>query len=307
MKRIIAWVGVLLLLIGMLGGCKRSEEGTAQIAGAASGVVQQNEGAQKDEAMIPPADQPEAEEPPVAGESVEEKNEVEKDPPTEETEKTEPPPESTEPEETEPEEEIDLNAGNRFSPRKPMEPGYDKYYCDATIEDEFEPGVLTVRLIHDVSYPNKKWPLSTFACVDPVSAVHTNYYDDPEVIARLKLDIYTQSFKITLKEKTKEAVLKAIRELEKLDIVYFAEPLYTQGNESCASSLIDSSVVLNQSVGTVNRSANTTDSGYRPNDSYTEYQYALDQIKLPAAWNSSIGTNSLIDTGIIGKYKSNAS
>ncbi len=230
MKRIIAWIGVLLLLIGMLGGCKRSEEGTAQIAGAASGVVQQNEGTQKEEAMIPPADQPEAEEPPKAGEMITEKEENKQENTTEDTEKIDPPSESTEPEVSEPEEEIDLNAGNRFSPRKPAEPGYDKYYCDATIDDEFEPGILTVRLINAVSYPNKQWPLSTFACVDPVSAVHTNYYDNPEVIARLNLDIYTQSFEITLKEKTKEAVLKAIRELEKLDIVYFAEPIYTQGH-----------------------------------------------------------------------------
>jgi len=244
MKRKIAWLSILLLILGVFGGCKRSPDEAEKVAGAATEVVRQEETetVQPEEEMIPPADQPEAEEPPKAGETVEEKEEQitppetqapqkpEVEEPSVEPEPQEPSEGKDEPEANEPEEEIDLNSGNRFSPRKPAEPGYDKYYCDATIDDEFEPGVLTVRLINAVSYPNKKWPLSTFACVDPVSAVHTNYYDDPEVIDRLNLDIYTQSFEITLKEKTKEAVLKAIRELEKLDIVYFAEPISTVGH-----------------------------------------------------------------------------
>ena len=256
MQRKIAWVSILLLLIGMLGGCKKGVEETTQIAGSAAGFVQSEDA----EEMIPPADQPEAEEPPKAGETI---TENKQETTTEDTEKTEPPqestepeatePKATEPEATEPEEEIDLNAGNRFSPRKRREPGYDKYYCDATIDDEFEPGVVIVRLKNEVSYPNKKWPLSTFFCVDPASVVHSNYFDDPEVIAQTDLSSYTQRFKITLKEKTKEAVLKAIRELEKLDIVFYAQPNYIYSIELPAPS----------------------------QNSFSDH--AIDQIKLPAA------------------------
>ena len=233
MQRKIAWVSILLLLIGMLGGCKKGAEETTQIAGSAAGFVQSEDA----EEMIPPADQPEAEEPPKAGETI---TENKQETTTEDTEKTEPPqestepeatePKATEPEATEPEEEIDLNAGNRFSPRKPQEPGYDKYYCDATIDDEFEPGKVYVCLKNEVSYPNKKWPLSTFACVDPASVVNDNYIDNPEVISRINLDTFIQTFIITLKDNSKEAVLKAIRELEKLDIVYFATPISTIGH-----------------------------------------------------------------------------
>ena len=93
------------------------------------------------------------------------------------------------------------------------------------------------------------------------------------------LEKFHQQYTIHLKEKTKQAVLDAIKELEKLNYVCAACPGYiwhmdfenetTEGVEEMPARSITA-------VG--------IQSGRIPNDSELEKQTAVDQMYLPAAW-----------------------
>lgn len=96
----------------------------------------------------------------------------------------------------------------------------DKVYCQATLKDDFEPGTILLRLTEKVSAYNKDWSSEIFSCVE----FETVEWKNREEFGRV--NNYQQRYVITLKEKTKEATLAAVKQLEQLSYVAFAEPNY---------------------------------------------------------------------------------
>lgn len=155
-----------------------------------------------------------------------------------------------------------------------------KVYSSATIDDDFEPDSVIVVINKESGAINKIHSKEKFKGVE---------IEDIRDLTKITGDIesknideenYQQILQITLKEKTKKEVLKAIKAFEKLDEVEYVGPNYNTSME------MDEEAVY----GTI------------PNDSLFEDQYALTTISAPEAWDITKGTRTVkvgvIDSGI---------
>ena len=102
----------------------------------------------------------------------------------------------------------------------------EKIFCTATLEDEFKSDVVLVSLTKDSSNLYEAVSPETFACVDYSSVEWTNPCTQ-EKLEHIDTEEYQQEYRITLKEQTKQAVLDAIKCLEKEEFIQIAEPNFT--------------------------------------------------------------------------------
>ncbi len=155
-----------------------------------------------------------------------------------------------------------------------------KVYSSATIEDDFEPDSVIVVINKESGAINKVHSKEKFKGVEIEEIRDLTQITGDIKSKNIDEENYQQILQITLKEKTKKEVLKAIKAFEKLDEVEYVGPNY---NES------------------IKMDEDTID-GTIPNDSLFEDQYALTTISAPEVWDITKGTRTVkvgvIDTGI---------
>lgn len=156
----------------------------------------------------------------------------------------------------------------------------DKLYCNATINDNFDSSTIQIVLNDVSSASNKEYTINDFPEINCSSVVDvTKTISDNIKNGNTNL-INSSSFKrvlnITITNPGKTNVLNAISVLEQRNDVYSVSPNY----------YIEYSSI--------------------PNDEYIDYQWAINNINLPAAWNINTGSDSVlvgvIDTGIDGNH-----
>lgn len=168
----------------------------------------------------------------------------------------------------------------------------EKIYCDATLEDEFSSDRVLVVLKESVSSEAKSYSANNFSEISCQSikdltetATQTmrrekSRTNDSEDRSLVNTEHFKQILSIELKEKSKENVLDAISELEQRDDVLYAGPDY---------SLSIVPIIV-------------------PNPNETEFspEWARIKINLPAAWDKTTGSSSVVvgvmDTGIQGNH-----
>lgn len=190
----------------------------------------------------------------------------------------------------------------------------EKIICKATLDDDFADDSILVVLKHDISMKLKEFNVNDFKCIDILSIkdISSNYAkkiesdylncyseykslnvneqstysssknmvsdanDYANNIIQKKYYNYHQYLVIRLQNKGKQNVLKAIKELEKIDYVYIAEPNYVM--KLCA----------------------------KPNDTKYNKQWAPDDMELEDAWNITKGSKNvkvgIIDSGIASSH-----
>lgn len=160
----------------------------------------------------------------------------------------------------------------------------DKHFCTASIEDCFSDNSVLVTLSSNYSSLTDITTnvIELFEHVNGIESFENlSSYDDtflkyiedenPNFVKKFR-----QTIKLNLNKKSKDFVLKTIKEIEKCDAVYSAEPNYISAPSATA------------------------------NDSYYSIQWALNGtygIDIEEAWNFSVGKSEIrvgvIDTGII--------
>ena len=140
----------------------------------------------------------------------------------------------------------------------------DKLYCNATINDNFDSSTIQIVLNDVSSASNKEYTINDFPEINCSSVVDvTKTISDNIKNGNTNL-IISSSFKrvlnITITNPGKTNVLNAISVLEQRNDVYSVSPNY----------YIEYSSI--------------------PNDEYIDYQWAINNINLPAAWNINTGS-----------------
>ncbi len=105
-------------------------------------------------------------------------------------------------------------------------PAEEKVYCGATIEDEFVPGEVLVVLTKRATEINKSYASTHFSKVKATEIEDLTHIENEKAFEWIDTENYNQILKITLVDKSKESVLKAIKILEQRDDVLSAEPNY---------------------------------------------------------------------------------
>lgn len=111
----------------------------------------------------------------------------------------------------------------------------EKIYCTATVEDEFKPSEVILTLKASVSDPYVVSDQVNFSNSDYEYALWKNRYQR-DASKGVDFSGYRQIFLISLRVRTKENVLRVIKELEALDYVYSAEPNYNLEEEFSVAS-----------------------------------------------------------------------
>ena len=96
----------------------------------------------------------------------------------------------------------------------------------ATEDENFEAGVVLVTLKKKSTVINKKHPPSAFKGVRVDSVTDLSCIENEEAMNWIDKDNYHQILKLELKDKSKSAVLDAIKKLEKRNDVLRATPNY---------------------------------------------------------------------------------
>ena len=174
----------------------------------------------------------------------------------------------------------------------------EKVYPQINIEDDFLDDSIVVVLDKEETFKFIEYSPKNFSgieCIDvrdlmeftkerveqQLKAQESNNWKELESCIEnnmlIDLNNYRRILKITLKEKSKEAVIKAIDMLMEMPGIKTAEPNYIQ--KLCAD---------------------------HPNAENLRYQWALDNINVNKAWDRSIGNSSvkvgILDTGIDGMH-----
>ena len=105
----------------------------------------------------------------------------------------------------------------------------EKMYCKATLEDDFEEGVVLVSLQRSVSATHHLFTVKEFCEMFgiEISKAEAIYWVDPlNENALVNWGKYRQIYSLKLPEKTKQAVLEAIKIIEKHPYVNLAKPNY---------------------------------------------------------------------------------
>ncbi len=101
----------------------------------------------------------------------------------------------------------------------------EKKFCHATLDQEFAPGRVLVTLTKSASRINKKHSAEEFPGVD-IETIQDLTEITTDDLSLVNLPEYRQILCVTLKEKTKENVLRAVKILESLPEVQSATPDY---------------------------------------------------------------------------------
>lgn len=192
--------------------------------------------------------------------------------------------------------EEEFSVASKFGTKEMM--AEEKCFCSSRMEQDFEVGKVLVLLTRESSDLYEPISEKVFSCVDYESVTWKNPYSKEAIeLGRVNKETYRQRYTVVLKEKTKQAVMDAIKELEKLECVYSAEPNHIaildwgpERDEKKTSKEISIQSLTRTSVET---------GGRYPNDDELSQQYAIEKMSLPAAWHISTGKTGTIKVGIL--------
>ncbi len=278
-KRMIALICMSVLLMGMLSACKQQKEPMEEVLAGNEGVE-----------VVPESQEPIKEETPMED-------------PEELT------PEASVPSEEEGgEETIVENAptveessveGTLEDPvlALPADPE-DKFYCNATLEDDFEPGIVDISLTKKVSDPYKRWADEVFGCVE-FETIKLSTLIPSDGACYYDLENFHQQYTIVLKEKTKEAVLEAIKKLESLDYISSASPSFIIEFDPEIPGEVKNDTNKVDQLSAVSSAVPNVQSGRVFKDRFTAQQYAINKMFLPAAWHITTGEIETIQVAVM--------
>lgn len=165
----------------------------------------------------------------------------------------------------------------------------EKIYCNATIDQEFAGGTVLVVLDRNVGAINKVHDKSFFAGVSVEKVVDltaiTNYETaktSDDIVSQIDEENFRQILRLELSNDSKEYVLQAIEELEKIDGIIYAGPNYISNSFDATTS----------------------------DDLFFASQWGLDKIEIEEAWDITTGSSQVrvgvIDSGIASHPDLNA-
>ena len=165
-----------------------------------------------------------------------------------------------------------------------LEEPEQKVYCSATVEDNFEPGVVLVVLKKSATVINMERTVDEFPGIAIESIEDISTIDNDEAMTWVDTSNYHQILKMTLVEKTKDAVIAAIAVLEQNEKVWGANPNYyvalPESSPAGENAVMPLSLYPNDTVVSTNT-------------------YPYSTIKLPQAWAITTGSAS-VKVGVMG-------
>ena len=168
----------------------------------------------------------------------------------------------------------------------------------ATEDENFEAGVVLVTLKKKSTVINKKHPPSAFKGVRVDSVTDLSCIENEEAMNWIDKDNYHQILKLELKDKSKSAVLDAIKKLEKRNDVLRATPNYIFTLDEGLPE--EDSAELEETPSDESGEEETIPSATSSDPNTT--QYVLNKMQLPQAWNLTTGsptvTVGVLDSGI---------
>ena len=105
----------------------------------------------------------------------------------------------------------------------------EKVYGNYSVQDDFAPGEVLISIKKEYSLPNKEWSIDDFSGIAISSITDLMYIDNEESINWVNSGEFRQILRLELYENSKEAVLNAIEELDKLEFVRTAAPNSIRG------------------------------------------------------------------------------
>ena len=168
----------------------------------------------------------------------------------------------------------------------------------ATEDENFEAGVVLVTLKKKSTVINKKHPPSAFKGVRVDSVTDLSCIENEEAMNWIDKDNYHQILKLELKDKSKSAVLDAIKKLEKRNDLLRATPNYIFTLDEGLPE--EDSAELEEIPSDESGEEETIPSATSSDPNTT--QYVLNKMQLPQAWNLTTGsptvTVGVLDSGI---------
>ena len=174
--------------------------------------------------------------------------------------------------------------------------GFEKVYCEATIEDEFIDNQILVVVGKEKSLNYYDFKNSDFINIGCINIEDLTASRKEEVLARvneeennINLDTFRRILLLTLNKNDKKNVLDCIKKLEKREDIYSAEPnfLFYQSYEN-------ENLVLNAS-GNSQRTVNS-DFYYQIDDDGGIGQWSINKINLQSTWNEEDSIDDLATT-----------
>lgn len=206
---------------------------------------------------------------------------------------------------------IPVSTVNAFALNDDQGTKEEKVLCEATLSDDFAEGRVAVVLKNAVSLKLKDYKASDFAevgckTVEDLSTAATSDIKEHSNHSCEKLKEKSKKFhkilNLELKDKSKEGVLSAIKELEKREDVLYAGPDYKISLGNCESNSVEHAKQEDVIDKAIIKPGFIIKPETRPNDEFRNMQWAINKIQLPKAWNYTTGASSVVvgvlDTGV---------
>ena len=172
----------------------------------------------------------------------------------------------------------------------------DRIVCQATLEDNFADDCVLVVIDAEHSEINKEFRLEDFPGVDITEIRDLSYITgDPYSNPYLNTVGFKQILKLTLKNSGKEEVLEQIKNLERLDFIYSAEPDYYFGVDDEFCNIEDEggdNIAESEKNGVQNDINSAALTSSVPNDPRYPEQWGLNYINAPQAWDITTGNSA---------------
>lgn len=190
----------------------------------------------------------------------------------------------------------------------------EKYYCTATIEDNFTDDCVLIVIDHANSIVDRIFTEADFPGVDvkeiiyltsPITPLFEESKTDEEAQAKAEtlvltnVEEFNHIIRIDLNVTGKDKVLEAIKVLEKFDFVLSAEPNYI-GKIETTYTEIEPELFEQDNLNSL--AVTAADEKVDSNDTLEFLQYALGKIQAQEAWSITTGSKNIkvgvVDTGI---------
>ena len=182
-------------------------------------------------------------------------------------------------------------------------PAEEKLQSTATLQDNYDPGIVLVTMTLRDTVINKPYSAADFPEIAAEKVEDLSRITSAQAARWIDEESYHQILKITPTEKTKAAVLRAIAALETRDDILCAEPDYITAMpvEEGGTIASDADVMSDDRAGGVATYA------AKPNDTYRSKKYDADFMDLYNAWDICSGSSDvavgIMDTGIDGEHE----
>lgn len=182
-------------------------------------------------------------------------------------------------------------------------PTEEKLQSTATLQDDYVPGIVLVTMTLRDTVINKSYDAADFPEIAVEKVQDLSRITNVQAAKWIDQTTYHQILKITLREKTKASVLRAIAALEMRDDILCAAPDYIKvmSVEESETTTPGMDVMGDTQTGGVVTYAAT------PNDTYRSKKYDADFMDLYNAWDICSGSADvsvgIMDTGIDGEHE----